>query len=59
LPKDNADGTNLLWGIQSSMLDAQGPPFGTWDFFLNPIHSRPGVGLNIPLNLLAQFKPGL
>jgi len=31
----------------------------TWDSFLNPIHSHPGVSLNFPLNRFAQFKPGL
>jgi hypothetical protein len=40
-------------------MGAPGPDFRTWNFFLNPIRSRPGVSLNILLNLLAQFKPGL
>jgi hypothetical protein len=37
----------------------QNPAFGTWNFFLNPTHSRPGVGLNVPLNRFAQFKASL
>jgi hypothetical protein len=46
-------------GLNELRMGASGPAFGTLDFFLNPIHSRPSVSLNIPLNLLAQFKPSL
>jgi len=29
------------------------------DLYLNPVHSRPGIGFYVALNRLAQFKPCL
>jgi hypothetical protein len=37
----------------------QVPLLGPCDLSLNPTHSRPGVGLNFPLNRLTQFKASL
>jgi hypothetical protein len=49
---------NAVLFPQLELPGAPGPDFRTWDFFPHPIQSRPGVGLNVPLDCLAQFEPG-